>query len=190
MKQIFFAIAIIVSITACTKPETSNPEPEPIPESYVGYKRSEHPNIKIPGISVNDEIIYDLKSACSICWEYNEPISTTYLTSEMYTYSDFMGNEINNFTPKAVIYISGNRLLSLSILDNEIIHYDVSDQSIKKADNVESFKAKHILFAIDIENLRTNNCEFEVEVAMKNGDIIEIVYYGEYIYIPVFGGIK
>lgn len=108
----------------------------------------------------------------------------------MYTYSDFMGNEINNFTPKAVIYISGNRLLSLSILDNEIIHYDVSDQSVKKADNVESFKAKHILFAIDIENLRTNNCEFEVEVAMKNGDIIEIVYYGEYIYIPVFGGIK
>ena len=187
MKRILLALAIIVSITACTKPETPNPEPEPIPESYVGYKRSEHPNIKIPGISVNDEIIYDLKSACSICWDHDKPISTTYVTSEMYTYSDFMWSEINDFTPKAVIYISGNRLLSLSILDNEIIHYDASDQSVKKADNVESFKAKHILFAIDIENLKTNTCEFDVEVVMRNGDIIEIVYYGEYTYIPVFG---
>lgn len=80
MKKIFFILAIIASITACTKSEAQSPEPEPVPDttskSYVGCMRSDYPDIAIPGISVNDKIIYDLKSACTYNSSYQSTADT------------------------------------------------------------------------------------------------------------------
>lgn len=99
MKKIFLAIAIIISLTACTKSETANPEPEPAPDttskSYVGCMRSDYPDITIPGISVNGKIIYDLKTACT----YSSPlfpsaVTTTYLYSGEFTLYDIVDYDI------------------------------------------------------------------------------------------------
>ena len=200
MKQILFALALIVSITACTKPETPNPESEPIPESYVGYKRSEHPNIKISGISVNGIIVYDIKSAVSYC---SPDFYLTVLHSKRYTYSDISNDYESKIIPKVEISISGT-LFQLYIHEdtingNDIIHCKTSynDEPEYNTDNVESFKFKDTSFNINLvkhENGilygETDTCGFDVEVTMKNGDIIEVVYYGESIHQYIMGGIK
>ena len=92
MKRIFFALAIIVSISACTKPETPNPEPVPdtTSKSYVGCMRSDYPDIAIPGISINDKIVYDIKTVCI----YSSPIfvgsATAHLYSGVFTKDEIM----------------------------------------------------------------------------------------------------
>lgn len=181
MKHIFFTIAIITSITACSKPETPNPEPESIPESYVGYKRSEHPNIKIPGISVNDTIVCDLKSACSYFFRLNDPNPTTDLFSEMYTHSDFINYYHAETIQKAEIGIFDNKLYILRIYNNKDIYCEIADYSgnIEKTANIESFKTKEIYVLADTDNDKIHTCGFDVEITMTNSDVIEVVYYGE-----------
>lgn len=82
MKRILFALAIIATITACTKSEATNLEPEPVPDttskSYVGCMRSDYPDIAIPGISVNDKIVYDLKTACTYNSSYQSTADTEF----------------------------------------------------------------------------------------------------------------
>lgn len=181
MKHILFVLAIILSITACTKSETTNPEPEPIPESYVGYKRSEHPNIKIPGISVNDIIVCDLKSACSYFCGLNDPNPTTDLFSDMYTHSDFINRYHAETIQKAEIGIFDNKLYILRIYNNKDIYCEIADYSgnIKKTANIESFKIKEIYVFADTDNDKIHTCGFDVEIIMTNSDVIEVVYYGE-----------
>lgn len=154
MKKILFTIAIIASITACSKQETPIPEPEP--ESYRGYLRSEHPNIKIPGISVNDKIIYDLKSAISMSGPGINGVYTS-VYSGRFTYYDVMDYEIPpmleiGIVPETAwfsIYISKN-----IIYGNEIRYITVGEEVIDKTDNIQSIKIKEAEVIIDKENLK------------------------------------
>lgn len=176
MKKIFFALAIIVSITACTKSETPNPEPE----SYVGYLRSEHPNIKISGVSVNDKIIYDLKSAVSISGSAVYGAITS-LYSSKFTYLDIVNLDI---PPIAEIYATPDESyfyihISKEMLDYDEIKYEVCDGELfYKTDNIQSIKIKDAEVILDEEDLKTDICKFDIEVTLPN-KIIEIVYYGE-----------
>lgn len=177
MKKILFAIAIIASITACTKPETPILEPEP--ESYRGYLRSEHPNIKIPGISVNDKIIYDLKSAISMSGPGINGVYTS-VYSGRFTYYDVMDYEIPpmleiGIVPETAwfsIYISKN-----IIYGNEIRYITVGEEVIDKTDNIQSIKIKEAEVIIDKENLKTDICKFDIEITIPEY-VIEIIYYG------------
>jgi lipoprotein len=192
MKKIFLSIAIIISLTACSKSETANPEPEPIPESYVGYKRSEHPNIKIPGISVNDKIIYDLKSACT----YSSPLFPgsviTYLYSGEFTLYDIVNYDIfpiaeidGEDESDIYIYISGETF------DNDEIIYDLRDGKVSnKTENIKSVYIKEAAVILDNEYFKTDICRFDIEITLQFGNVIEIVYYGESIHQTIKGGIK
>lgn len=177
MKKILFTIAIIASITACSKQETPIPEPEP--ESYRGYLRSEHPNIKIPGISVNDKIIYDLKSAISMSGPGINGVYTS-VYSGRFTYYDVMDYEIPpmleiGIVPETAwfsIYISKN-----IIYGNEIRYITVGEEVIDKTDNIQSIKIKEAEVIIDKENLKTDICKFNIEITIPEY-VIEIIYYG------------
>ena len=177
MKRILFTIAIIISLTACSKPETPIPEPEP--ESYRGYLRSEHPNIKIPGISVNDKIIYDLKSAISMSGPGINGVYTS-VYSGRFTYYDVMDYEIPpmleiGIVPETAwfsIYISKN-----IIYGNEIRYITVGENVIDKTDNIQSIKIKEAEVIIDKENLKTDICKFDIEITIPEY-VIEIIYYG------------
>lgn len=177
MKRILFTIAIIISLTACSKPETPIPEPEP--ESYRGYLRSEHPNIKIPGISVNDKIIYDLKSAISMSGPGINGVYTS-VYSGRFTYYDVMDYEIPpmleiGIVPETAwfsIYISKN-----IIYGNEISYITVGEEVIDKTDNIQSIKIKEAEVIIDKENLKTDICKFDIEITIPEY-VIEIIYYG------------
>lgn len=178
MKRILLTIAIIASIiiTACTKPETPIPEPEP--ESYMGYLRSEHPNIKIPGISINDKIIYDLKSAISmsgsICGAW------TSLYSGRFTYLDVVNYDI---PPMVEIYVIPEESrfwihISKNILyDNEVEYEIIGEEVSYKTDNIQSIKIKEAEVIIDKENLKTDICKFDIEITIPEY-VIEIIYYG------------
>ncbi len=190
MKKILFAIAIIASITACTKQETPIPEPEP--ESYRGYLRSEHPNIKIPGISVNDKIIYDLKSACT----YSSPLFpgdvVTYLYSGEFTLYDIVDYDIFPIAEidgedESNIYIS----ISEKTFDNDEIIYDLRDGEVfSKTENIKSVHIKEAEVILDNEYFKTDICKFDIEINLRYGKTIAIVYYGESIHQSIKGGIK
>lgn len=197
MKKIFLAIAIIISLTACTKSETANPEPEPAPDttskSYVGCMRSDYPDITIPGISVNGKIIYDLKTACT----YSSPlfpgsVTTTYLYSGEFTLYDIVDYDI--FPIAAIdgedesdIYIS----ISEKTFDNDEIIYDLRDGKIfNKTENIKSVYIKEAAVILDNEYFKTDICRFDIEITLQFGNVIEIVYYGESIHQTIKGGIK
>lgn len=195
MKKIFFAIAIIASITACTKSETANIEPEPAPDttskSYVGCMRSDYPDITISGISVNDKIVYDLKSAIT----YSSPIFTyseTYLYSGAFTLSDIIDYDI---FPIAEIDVEDESNIYISIsektFDNDEIIYDLRDGKVSnKTENIKSAYIKEAAVILDNEYFKTDICRFDIEITLQFGNVIEIVYYGESIHQTIKGGIK
>lgn len=195
MKRILFALAIIVSISACTKSETPNIEPEPVPDttskSYVGCMRSDYPDITIPGISVNDKIIYDLKSAIT----YSSPIfaySETHLYSGAFTLSDIVDYDI---FPIAEIDIADESNLSIYIPektfeDGEIIYDLRNGEAFEKTTNIKSVKIKEATIILDNEYFKTDICRFDMEITLQFGNVIEIVYYGESIHQYISGGIN
>lgn len=196
MKKILFAIALIVSISACTKSETPNPEPEPVQDttskSYVGCMRSDYPDIAIPGISVNDKIIYDLKSACT----YSSPLFpgdvVTYLYSGEFTLYDIVDYDIFPIAEidgedESNIYIS----ISEKTFDNDEIIYDLRDGEVfSKTENIKSVHIKEAEVIIDNEYFKTDICKFDMEINLRYGKTIAIVYYGESIHQSIKGGIK
>jgi|GEM_PF-6724825 lipoprotein len=196
MKKIFFALAIIASITACTKSEAQSPEPEPVPDttskSYVGCMRSDYPDIAIPGISVNDKIIYDLKSACT----YSSPLFpgdvVTYLYSGEFTLYDIVDYDIFPIAEidgedESNIYIS----ISEKTFDNDEIIYDLRDGEVfSKTENIKSVHIKEAEVILDNEYFKTDICKFDIEINLRYGKTIAIVYYGESIHQSIKGGIK
>lgn len=196
MKRILFTIAIILSITACTKSETPNIEPEPAPDttskSYVGCMRSDYPDITISGISVNDKIIYDLKSACT----YSSPLFPgaviTYLYSGEFTLYDIVNYDIfpiaeidGEDESDIYIYISGETF------DNDEIIYDLRDGKVfNKTENIKSVYIKEAAVILDNEYFKTDICRFDIEITLQFGNVIEIIYYGESIHQSIKGGIK
>ena len=197
MKKIFLAIALIVLISACTKSETANMEPEPAPDttskSYVGCMRSDYPDITISGISVNGKIIYDLKTACT----YSSPlfpsaVTTTYLYSGEFTLYDIVDYDI--FPIAAIdgedesdiyIYISGETF------DNDEIIYNLRAGKVSnKTENIKSVYIKEAAVILDNEYFKTDICKFDIEITLQLGNVIEIVYYGESIHQSIKGGIK
>lgn len=196
MKKILFAIAIIATITACTKSEAQSPEPEPVPDttskSYVGCMRSDYPDIAIPGISVNDKIIYDLKSACT----YSSPLFpgdvVTYLYSGEFTLYDIVDYDIFPIAEidgedESNIYIS----ISEKTFDNDEIIYDLRDGEVfSKTENIKSVHIKEAEVILDNEYFKTDICKFDIEINLRYGKTITIVYYGESIHQSIKGGIK
>lgn len=196
MKKIFFILAIIASITACTKSEVQSPEPEPVPDttskSYVGCMRSDYPDIAIPGISVNDKIIYDLKSACT----YSSPLFpgdvVTYLYSGEFTLYDIVDYDIFPIAEidgedESNIYIS----ISEKTFDNDEIIYDLRDGEVfSKTENIKSVHIKEAEVILDNEYFKTDICKFDIEINLRYGKTITIVYYGESIHQSIKGGIK
>lgn len=196
MKKIFFILAIIASITACTKSEAQSPEPEPVPDmtskSYVGCMRSDYPDIAIPGISVNDKIIYDLKSACT----YSSPLFpgdvVTYLYSGEFTLYDIVDYDIFPIAEidgedESNIYIS----ISEKTFDNDEIIYDLRDGEVfSKTENIKSVHIKEAEVILDNEYFKTDICKFDIEINLRYGKTITIVYYGESIHQSIKGGIK
>lgn len=196
MKKIFFILAIIASITACTKSEAQSPEPEPVPDttskSYVGCMRSDYPDIAIPGISVNDKIIYDLKSACT----YSSPLFpgdvVTYLYSGEFTLYDIVDYDIFPIAEidgedESNIYIS----ISEKTFDNDEIIYDLRDGEVfSKTENIKSVHIKEAEVILDNEYFKTDICKFDIEINLRYGKTIAIVYYGESIHQSIKGGIK
>lgn len=196
MKKILFAIALIVSISACTKSETPNPEPEPVQDttskSYVGCMRSDYPDIAIPGISVNGKIVYDLKSACT----YSSPLFpgavVTYLYSGEFTLYDIVDYDIFPIAEidgedESNIYIS----ISEKTFDNDEIIYDLRDGEVfSKTENIKSVHIKEAEVILDNEYFKTDICKFDIEINLRYGKTITIVYYGESIHQSIKGGIK
>lgn len=196
MKKIFFILAIIASITACTKSEAQSPEPEPVPDttskSYVGCMRSDYPDIAIPGISVNDKIIYDIKSACT----YSSPLFpgdvVTYLYSGEFTLYDIVDYDIFPIAEidgedESNIYIS----ISEKTFDNDEIIYDLRDGEVfSKTENIKSVHIKEAEVILDNEYFKTDICKFDIEINLRYGKTITIVYYGESIHQSIKGGIK
>lgn len=194
MKKILFTIAIIVSITACTKSETANMEPEPAPDttskSYVGCMRSEYPDITISGISVNDKIIYDLKSACSFSGPTSPTITRLYSGKFTYletvTYNIFPIVEIvTSSESNMYIYISKEKLGA-----DEIKYELHNGEEFYKTDNIKSVNIKEAAVILDNEYFKTDICRFDIEITLQFGNVIEIVYYGESIHQYIIGGIK
>lgn len=196
MKKILFAIALIVSISACTKSEAQSPEPEPVQDttskSYVGCMRSDYPDIAIPGISVNDKIIYDLKSACT----YSSPLFpgdvVTYLYSGEFTLYDIVDYDI---FPIAEIDGEDESNICISIsektFDNDEIIYDLRDGEVfSKTENIKSVHIKEAEVILDNEYFKTDICKFDIEINLRYGKTITIVYYGESIHQSIKGGIK
>lgn len=196
MKKIFFILAIIASITACTKSEAQSPEPEPVQDttskSYVGCMRSDYPDIAIPGISVNDKIIYDLKSACT----YSSPLFpgdvVTYLYSGEFTLYDIVDYDI---FPIAEIDGEDESNICISIsektFDNDEIIYDLRDGEVfSKTENIKSVHIKEAEVILDNEYFKTDICKFDIEINLRYGKTITIVYYGESIHQSIKGGIK
>lgn len=196
MKKTLFIFAIIAFITACTKSEAPNPEPEPVPDttskSYVGCMRSDYPDIAIPGISVNDKIIYDLKSACT----YSSPLFpgavVTYLYSGEFTLYDIVDYDILPIAEidgadESNIYIS----ISEKTFDNDEIIYDLRDGKVfNKTENIKSVHIKEAEVILDNEYFKTDICRFDIEITLQFGNVIEIIYYGESIHQSIKGGIK
>lgn len=191
MKRILFALAIIVSISACTKSETPNIEPEPVPDttskSYVGCMRSDYPDINISGISVNDKIIYDIKSACSLSGPTSSTITRLY--SGKFTYLE-MGNY--NIFPIVEIVTSGESNMYIYIskekLEANDIKYEVHDGEVfYKTNNIKSVKIKEAEVILDEENFKTDICRFDIEITLQFGNVIEIVYYGESFHQAIMG---
>lgn len=191
MKRILFALAIIVSISACTKSETPNIEPEPVPDttskSYVGCMRSDYPDINISGISVNDKIIYDIKSACSLSGPTSSTITRLY--SGKFTYLE-MGNY--NIFPIVEIVTSGESNMYIYIskekLEANEIKYEVHDGEVfYKTNNIKSVKIKDAEVILDEENFKTDICRFDIEITLQFGNVIEIVYYGESFHQAIMG---
>lgn len=193
MKRILFALAIIISISACTKSETPNIEPEPVPvpdttsKSYVGCMRSDYPDINISGISVNDKIIYDIKSACSLSGPTSSTITRLY--SGKFTYLE-MGNY--NIFPIVEIVTSGESNMYIYIskekLEANEIKYEVHDGEVfYKTNNIKSVKIKEAEVILDEENFKTDICRFDIEITLQFGNVIEIVYYGESFHQAIMG---
>lgn len=194
MKRILFTIAIIISLTACSKPETPIPEPvqDTTSKSYVGCMRSDYPDIAIPGISVNDKIIYDLKSACT----YSSPLFpgdvVTYLYSGEFTLYDIVDYDIFPIAEidgedESNIYIS----ISEKTFDNDEIIYDLRDGEVfSKTENIKSVHIKEAEVILDNEYFKTDICKFDIEINLRYGKTITIVYYGESIHQSIKGGIK
>jgi hypothetical protein len=195
MKKIFLSIAIILSITTCTKSETANPEPEPASDttskSYVGCMRSDYPDITIPGISVNGKIIYDLKSACSFSGPTSPTITRLYSGRFTYletvTYNIFPIVEIVTSSESDNIYI----YISKEKLGADEIKYELhNEEEFYKTDNIKSVNIKETAVILDNEYFKTDICRFDIEITLQFGNVIEIVYYGESIHQYIIGGIK
>ncbi len=189
MKKIFLSIAIILSITTCTRSEIANIEPEP--ESYIGYLRSDYPDIMIPGISVNDKIIYDLKSACSFSGPTSPTITRLYSGRFTYletvTYNIFPIVEIVTSSESDNIYI----YISKEKLGADEIKYELHNgEEFYKTDNIKSVNIKEAAVILDNEYFKTDICRFDIEIELQFGNVIEIVYYGESIHQYIIGGIK
>lgn len=195
MKRILFTIAIIISLTACSKPETPNPAPEPAiddttSKSYVGCMRSDYPDIMISGISVNDKIIYDLKSACT----YSAPLYpgvTTHLysgeftISEIYIYNIFPIVEIEVYDESNNIYIS----IPEKTFDYEEIIYDLRNgAAFEKTDNIKSVNIKKAEVILDNENFKTDICNLDIEITILGDWVIRIIYSGESIHQSIIDG--
>lgn len=195
MKRILFTIAIIISLTACSKPETPNPAPEPAiddttSKSYVGCMRSDYPDIMISGISVNDKIIYDLKSACT----YSAPLYpgvTTHLysgeftISEIYIYNIFPIVEIEVYDESNNIYIS----IPEKTFDYEEIIYDLRNgAAFEKTDNIKSVNIKKAEVILDKENFKTDICNLDIEITILGDWVIRIIYSGESIHQSIIDG--
>lgn len=198
MKKLLLAITIIVSITACTKSETPNPEPDPIIEdtttkSYVGCMRSDYPETAISGISVNDKIIYDLKSACS----YSSPLfsyASIHLYSGAFTLSDIVDYDIFPIAEIDVDIVDGSNVsiyISDKTFDDDEIYCDLRDgKEFDKTANVKSVNIRNIAIDIDNENFKTDICRLDIEITLQINNVIRIVYSGESINRPILGGIK
>lgn len=195
MKKLLLAITIIVSITACSKPET--PQPEPIVEestkSYVGCMRSDYPDITISGISVNDKIIYDLRSACS----YSSPLfsyALIHLYSGAFTLSDIVDYDIFPIAEIDVDIVDGSNVsiyISDKTFDDDEIYCDLRDgKEFDKTANVKSVNIRNIAIDIDNENFKTDICRLDIEITLQINNVIRIVYSGESINRPILGGIK
>lgn len=204
MKRILLALAIIASITACTKPETPNIEPEPGTEdtttkSYVGCMRSDYPDIAIPGISIDDLIVYDIKTVCT----YSSPIlagsATTHIYSGVFTkdeiiyealgcYDIFPILEMEVYDEPNNIYIS---IPAETFDKDKIIYYLQNGKVVEKTDNIKSVNIKEAEVVIDNETFKTDICKLDIEITKKySNKVIRIVYYGESIHCTMYGGIK
>ena len=179
MKLILFILALIISITSCSKPET--PQPEPIPESYIGYLRSEHPSIKIPGVSINDKIVYDLKSAISMSGPGISGICTS-VYSGTFTYLDVVNYNIPPIIEEIYV-IPEESLFALHISENmlygnnEIIYEVIDGEVLYTTDNIKSVNIKEAEVILDSENSKKDICRFDIELTIPQY-VIEIVYYG------------
>lgn len=196
MKKIFLIIALIATVTACSKPET--PQPEPIVEdtttkSYVGCMRSDYPDITISGISVNDKIIYDLRSACS----YSSPLfsyALIHLYSGAFTLSDIVDYDIFPIAEIDVDIVDVSNVsiyISDKTFDDDEIYCDLRDgKEFDKTANVKSVNIRNIAIDIDNENFKTDICRLDIEITLQINNVIRIVYSGESIHRPILGGIK
>ena len=198
MKKIFLIIVFIASITACTKNEPPNIESESIVEdttskSYVGCMRSDYPETAISGISVNDKIVYDLKSACS----YSSPLfsyALIHLYSGAFTLSDIVDFDIFPIAVIDVDIVDGSNMsiyISDKTFDEDEIYCDLRDgKEFDKTANVKSVNIRNISIDIDNENFKTDICRLDIEITLQINNVIRIVYSGESINRPILGGIK
>lgn len=196
MKKILFALAIIATITACTKSETPNIEPEPVPDttskSYVGCMRSDYPDIAISGISVNDKIVYDLKTACT----YNSSYQSTAYT-EFYASSLTLQEIADCYAfPIASINVStdeSNDYTDIYIPEktfdfDEIRYYLYNGEVLAKTANIESVDIKEATVIQGNEYFKPDDtCKFDIEIKLKYGNTIEIVYYDKSFRLYIVG---
>lgn len=198
MRKFFYILtaAIIVSLTACTKPETPSSEPEDtLSKSYVGCMRSDYPDITISGISVNDKIVYELKSACTYNsslypWAMTEFYASELTLEEIYAGYAFPVAEISVSTEETnnlYIYIPAK-----TFDDNEIIYSVTADEVSEKTNNIQSVEIKEATVIPDNEYFKTDICKFDIEITLKYGyrNAINIVYYGESIHQFIKEGIR
>ena len=193
MKKIFLIVVIIATVTACTK-NSPTPQPEPISESYVGYLRSEHPNIKIPGISVNDKIVYDIKTVQS--FNFYKSRSATFVFFDKKYIREYLVDfdpeylaEIalpDPFTEDSqwVVFIPGN------IFDENPISYTANYNAVNNSDNIKSIKLKRYICTLGDWGSDTDVCDIDLEITLQNGDIIEIIYTGDSIHRDVIEGFR
>lgn len=196
MKKIFFILAIIASITACTKSEAQSPEPEPVQDttskSYVGCMRSDYPDIAIPGISVNDKIVYDLKTACTYNSSYQSTADTEFYVgaltlqeiAEYYAFPiaaiSVSTDESNDFT---YIYIQEK-----TFDFDEIRYHLYNGKVLEKTANIESVDIKEATVIQGNEYFKPDDtCKFDIEIKLKYGNTIEIVYYGKSFRLYIVG---
>lgn len=191
MRKFFYILtaAVIISLTACTKPETPRPEPEDTTsKSYAGCMRSDYPDITISGISVNDKIIYDIKTAMSN--SFASSVNSVNDASTSFYSGKFTLSEIwsYNILPVAAIYISPDESIIDIYIPERILDYDnirytfFKGEIQEKTDNIQSIKINKAEVILNYEPFKKDLCKYDIEITKSDGLVIRIVYSGESIH--------